>query len=161
MEMEMSEVLERVGGLINGFAVLARRKCGLDFDEGQQQLMIKAWKASKDFIPEIHQSTFEKYAKTILYFETWHIIQKEARTYKLKKRAIERLTDQEPTEIPDIMDLIVDRVAYQQIVARLPKKEERAHKLRMVGYNLREISDKVDRSLTWVSKALTKKVTWM
>ncbi len=161
MEMEMAEVLEKVGKLINCFAIKIQRKCGLEFEEAQQLLMIRAWKASLDYEPEIHLFGFSKYASTMLFFETSHIIQRVVRRHVLRIEAVERLAEEERTEIPDIMDLIIDRVAYQQIVERLPWEERRVRELRSVGYNMREIAKKMNHAHTWVHKVLSKKVKLM
>lgn len=155
--MEMTEVLAQVGYGVDDFARRVHKVCGLEFEEAQQQLIIKAWKASKEYEPKAHTFGFARYAMTVLYFEHRHIIQKEARNHRMSQRALQRLAEKRNPEIEDLTQLMIDRIAYQQIVEKLPIAEQEVRRLRMAGYNYCEIAEKTHKSMGWISKTLRKK----
>jgi len=139
----INEILKGVRPAITHFAGKVAKKCGMNWEDAEQELLIAAWLS---ITKHKNHPTYElkKWVMSSLCFRALHLIEKTRKSDVLESQALLKVWPTMRRYTPDHAEGIVQSIVIKQILRSLPSRTRKIINMRAEGFTFREIGKQFD-----------------
>ncbi len=139
----IDKILKGVRPAITHFAGKVAKKCGMSWEDAEQELLIAAWLS---ITKHKNHPTYElkKWIMSSLCFQALHLIEKKQKSDMLEGQALLKVWPTIQKVSPDHAESIVQSIVIKQILRSLPSRARKIINMRTCGFTYREIGKQFD-----------------
>jgi RNA polymerase sigma factor (sigma-70 family) len=152
----VDKILAGLKPAIAYFAWQATSKCHMDYQDAVQELNISAWMSILKYNEYQPQIKIDSWVKSNLHFKSLDMVNEFYKKARRGERAMNLVKTEYPGFTEDHADAIVNKIAIQQKMKRLPYRTQQVINLRTSGYLVKEIGVMLDLDRREVSRILHK-----
>jgi len=153
--VDMREVLTEVGRAVNAYGLQVSKKCGIEFDDAKQELMIAAWQSAEHYHPKKETCERKKYVMADIYFRSLRIVDRKRKHDKVESRLLPKIYPLLPTVSEDHSNAIIERISTDQDLKSMSPELKDIIDLARQGYTRSWIGKKLGYTSRWVQHRLT------